>query len=385
MSLQQMATGRQLLCNVMPVDREVPGGGAARRPLRLACYSDTPGIGGSGASLSTLIGALDPGVAVTVIGTSEVAVRWITASRPDAEQLVLAPVQSKFDVGGVLEHVRALRRIRPDVLHVNMDNPWTSSYGLLAGVLTRTPTIAVVHSPAPAWNRRQKWITRRVARRGVRFVAVSEHLAQFLESALNLPAGSARVIHNGIPVPVTLAPRAMSPEPIVGAVGRISNQKGVQVLIKAMQRVPGARLVLIGEGHDREELEALARDTGLGERVTFAGWVDPPWTEHWTFDVLALPSFLEGFPLVIVEAMLAGIPVVATRVGGIPEIVVPEETGLLVPPGDTESLGAAIQRLVTDEKLRAYVIEHARAVALERFTAAHMAGEFERLYDEIRP
>jgi glycosyltransferase involved in cell wall biosynthesis len=128
----------------------------------------------------------------------------------------------------------------------------------------------------------------------------------------------------------------------------------------------------------------LARESGVGERVTFAGWTEPPWTSHWTFDVLAVPSFLEGFPLVVVEAMLAGIPVVATRVGGIPEIVVPEDTGLLVPTGDADALSQAIHRLVTDEVLRAHVIERARSVAMEQFTAATMAAAFEALYNEIR-
>jgi glycosyltransferase involved in cell wall biosynthesis len=369
----------------VPVDDEAavqsPKG---RGTVRLVCYTDTPWLGGSPTSLATLIGALDARYAVTVMGTTAAVVRLIAGSRPDTAQVVIAPVRSKFDLRGILEHVRVLRGLRPDILHVNMDNPWTSSYGLLAGILTRTPMVAVVHSPAPPWNRRQRWLALPVARFVHNFVGVSEHLARYLESILDLRAGSTRVIHNGIAVPTHLAPRPSTPEPIIGAVGRLSNQKGVQVLITAMQSLPGYQLVLVGEGYDREELEVLARETGVGERVTFAGWTEPPWTSHWNFDVLAVPSFLEGFPLVVVEAMLAGIPVVATPVGGIPEIVVPEDTGLLVPTGDADALSQAIARLVTDDVLRTHVIERSRALAMERFTAATMAAAFEALYDEIR-
>ena len=92
------------------------------------------------------------------------------------------------------------------------------------------------------------------------------------------------------------------------------------------------------------KLEALARELAVAGRVTFAGWAEPPWAAAWSFDVLAVPSFTEGFGLVVVEAMLAGIPVVASAVGAIPEVVHDEVTGVLVAPGDPAALGHGHRR-----------------------------------------
>jgi glycosyltransferase involved in cell wall biosynthesis len=358
-----------------------------QRPLRLTCYLDASTPGGSSASLAVLLGALDPAFDITVMGTSESMVRWVAAARPGAKMRLLSPVRSKLDVRAIGEHVRAVRELRPDILHVNLDNPWTSQYGLLAGVLTRTPMVSVLHLPTPPWNRRQQWLVRPVARRVKAYVCVSHDSARFAESMLHMKPGWARVIHNGMPVPRTFPPSAPSSPPgtlRIGAVGRLAPQKGLDVLIEAMRSLPDCRLVLVGDGPDRAKLEELVRARSLGDRVEFAGWVDAPWTASWAFDVLAMPSVNEGFPLVIVEAMLAGIPVVASTVGGIPEIVVPGSTGLLVPPQDPGAFVDALRAIAGDPQLRADMAARCRSVALEQFTAEAMAARFEALYRDVR-
>jgi glycosyltransferase involved in cell wall biosynthesis len=353
------------------------------RPLRLACYFDAQSQGGSTASLGVLLGALDPDFDVTVMGTSEPMVRSVADARPGAKTRLLSPVRSKFDVPAIREHVRAVRDVGADILHVNLDNPWTSQYGLLAGLLTRTPIVAVIHGRTPPWRRRQQWLVRLVAR-GVRaYVCVSRDSARYAESLLGLKPGSVHVIHNGALVSSTSAPPVPPGDVRIGAVGRLSPEKGLEVLVEAMRSVPRCRLVLVGDGPERAKLEELVGTLDLGARVNFAGWVDPPWTATWAFDVLAMPSFMEGFPLVIVEAMLAGIPVVASAVGGIPEIVVEGETGLLVPPNDVEALADSLRRIVEDAGLRAKIAVQCRSAALEHFTARTMAANFEALYGDI--
>ncbi len=356
----------------------------APRALRLACYLDASTQGGSSASLMVLLSALDPDIDVTVMGTSEEIVSWVAAARPGAATRVLAPVRSKFDLRSIREHVSAIRQLRPDILHVNLDNAFTAPYGLIAGVLTRTVTVGVVHSSSPAWNRRQQWLVRLLAPRVSAYVGVSGAIARTAEALLALPAGSARVIHNGADLPSSLATRDPSPAPLIGAVGRLAPEKGYGILLEALVLLPGCRLVLVGEGPERATLEERVGELGLTERVVLAGWVDPPWTAHWALDVLAVPSFTEGFPLVIVEAMLAGTPVVASRVGGIPEIVVDEETGLLVPPGDARALATALGRLVGDPELRAAIAARSREFAAQNFTSSAMAAKFEALYRELR-
>jgi len=222
-----------------------------------------------------------------------------------------------------------------------------------------------------------------LARRVNVYVGVSGYTARSTEALLGLADGSVRVIYNGVPdPPSTLAPPS-GDGLVVGAVGRLSPEKGYHVLLEAMRDVPDGRLVLVGDGPQRAELEALARDLGLEKRVTFAGWVDPPWAARWAFDVLVLPSFSEGFGLVVVEAMLANVPVVATAVGAIPEIVAEGETGLLVAPGDPAALAQGIKHVLGDATLRADFARRARANASERFTTAKMAAEFEKLYAEL--
>lgn len=357
------------------------------RPLRLTCYFDASARGGSSASLAVLLGALDPAFDVTVMGTSDEMVHWVAAARPGSETRVLSPVRSKLDLRAIRKHVRVIRELRPDILHVNLDNPWTSQYGLLAGLITRTPMVSVLHLPTPPWRRRQQWLVRPVARRVKAYVCVSHHSARFAESMLDMEPGSARVIHNGMPVPRLLAPPApLSPRGTlrIGAVGRLDPQKGLDVLIEAMVALPGCHLVLVGDGPDRAELEAMVRARSLSDRVEFAGWIDGPWTAKWAFDVVAMPSVNEGFPLVIVESMLAGIPVVASHVGGIPEIVVPGSTGFLVPPQDSGALVEALQTMAEDPDLRQAMAATCRSVALEQFTAEAMAARYEALYLEVR-
>ncbi len=357
-----------------------------QRRFRLTCYFDADSPGGSSASLAVLIGALEPAFDITVMGTSQSMTRWVAKARPGAKTRVVASVRSKFDLRAVREHVRVVRELRPDILHVNLDNPWTSQYGLLAGVLTRTPMVSVLHLPTPPWRRRQRWLVRPFARRVKAYVCVSHDSARFAESVLDLKPDSARVIYNGMPVPNVIAPLVPASPPgtlRIGSVGRLAEQKGLHTLIEAMRSLPQCRLTLVGEGPERTTLEGLVRRYSLGDRVEFAGWAEPPWTGTWAFDVLAMPSINEGFPLVIVEAMLAGIPVVASTVGGIPEIVVPDSTGLLVPPGDVDALVHALRRLADDPQLRRDMGVRCRAVALEQFTDKAMAAQFEALYREL--
>jgi glycosyltransferase involved in cell wall biosynthesis len=216
------------------------------------------------------------------------------------------------------------------------------------------------------------------------YVCVSRDSARYAESLLGLRPGSVRVIHNGTVVTAGAAPPVPAGEVRIGAVGRLSPEKGLEVLVEALRSVPQCRLVIVGEGPERATLEELVHALGLDDRVEFAGWVDPPWTATWSFDALAMPSFMEGFPLVIVEAMLAGIPVVASAVGGIPEIVVEGETGLLVAPNDAGALADALRRIADDPELREKMAARCRSVALAQFTAQTMAANFEALYRELQ-
>ena len=316
-------------------------------------------------------------------------VRWVAASRPGAKTRVLSPVRSKFDVRAIAEHVRAVRELRPDILHVNLDNPWTSQYGMLAGAVTRTPDGGRAARPL-----RQPWRTtpavarptRRPSGQGLR-LCVTRLGAPRRADAAHEAGIDARhpQRHAGAraacPRRRRRAPRARSAS---GRSGGLSPEKGLDVLIEAMASSPGAISSWWATAPSGPRSRRWSTSSGSSTGSEFAGWIDPPWTATWAFDVLAMPSFTEGFPLVIVEAMLAAIPVVASRVGGIPEIV--------VEGADRPARGAA-RRHRPRPRAAAHrrripssasqMAARCRAVALEQFTDPAMAASFEALYREL--
>jgi glycosyltransferase involved in cell wall biosynthesis len=174
--------------------------------------------------------------------------------------------------------------------------------------------------------------------------------------------------------------------PLVGSVARLAPPKDIETLVRAFAQLmgdrPAARLVLVGDGPRRDDIEALVASLGMEERVVLAGTRRDVAEVLPAFDVLVLSSLHEGLPRAIVEAMASGVPVVATAVGGIPEIVRDEETGLLVPVGDATAMGAAISRLLDDPALGSSLAASARSLVAE-FDVGEMVSRTVALYDEL--
>jgi glycosyltransferase involved in cell wall biosynthesis len=170
---------------------------------------------------------------------------------------------------------------------------------------------------------------------------------------------------------------------VVGTVARLAPQKSLDTLLAAvpaiLERHPDARVVLVGEGEERGRLEELARALGIDGVVVFAGRTDDVPAALAGFDVFALPSLFEGLCLAVIEAQAAGVPVVATPVGGIPENVANERTGLLVPLRDPPALAAAICRLLDDPALARRLATAARR-GVARYSIEHMITGTLELY-----
>jgi glycosyltransferase involved in cell wall biosynthesis len=335
--------------------------------------------------LRTLLGELDSAIEVTVIGTDAAVVEAISASRPGTATLVLQAVRSRSDLRAIAAHIRAVRRLRPDIFQANLISPWSCRYGLLAAFLTRgTQVIAVEHLPGPATAEFPPRRKRLFSKRLDGHVAVGERTARELEQRIGIPVGSIRVIPNGIRDRRLAPPEQPRPGMIVGSLGRLDTQKGYDVLIEAVPQLPpGTRVVLVGDGPERSSLQSQAERLGVADRVRFVGWREDARDYLATFDLFALPSRFEGLPLAVLEAMLASVPVVAADVGSVAEAVVQGATGVLVPPEDVDALAAALAALLKDADRRAQLGEAGRALALERFTAEAMARRYEELYGEL--
>jgi glycosyltransferase involved in cell wall biosynthesis len=352
--------------------------------VRLVAYTDNIERGGADVSMSHLLASLERGIDVTVIGVSRDIVDWVAARRPRAATRVLQRPHSGHDWRSLRAHVSALREARPDIVHANLSSPWSCQYAIAAaGLLRRPRVVAVYQLPRSPRSRRQLEMKRLSARAVDRHVGVGERTSREIEELIGLPFGSVLTIHNGVPdeTPATAArPR---PGPLIGAIGRLEPQKGYDVLIRALGQIDDASLVLVGEGGERGALEQLAGSLGVAERIVWIGWSDNPRTYLGTFDVFAFPSRFEGFPLAVLEALLARRAVAASAVGSVAEVIHDGETGVLVPPDDAAALAHAIRRLLADQPLRRRIGEQGRRLVLQRFTAAHMTRAFELLYHDL--
>ena len=352
--------------------------------MHLAVYTDAQDFGGAEQSLGNLLAELPSDFRVTVLGTRRSVVEAVAARRSGAEVMLLAPVTRKRDIGAILGHIRAVRKLRPDVLHANLWTPWSGQYGILAGLLAPgVRTIAVEQLPLASTSAWQRWLKRHASRRLSAHVAVGERAARLVEEMAMLRPHSIRTVYNGVPGDPGGEPRVHPHRPVIGSLGRLHEQKGYDVLVRALPEIPEAHVVIVGDGPERGALEALASELGVSDRLELVGWREDARAWLASFDVFALPSRFEGFPLAIVEAMLAGTAVVATDVGSVPEAVVHGRTGLLVDPDDASGLAAELRGLLADEDRRRAMAATAREVALERFSAAAMARAYTEIWAEI--
>lgn len=212
--------------------------------------------------------------------------------------------------------------------------------------------------------------------RFARVAAVSEAAAASLAAA-GVPRGRIRVIHPGIaPDPRPLSGLRRAGAPVVGAISRLSREKNVALLLAAFavvaKEIPEASLHVYGDGPERGDLERQSETLGLGPRVKFFGHVRDAGRRCAEFDVLAVPSSRESFGLAALEAMNCAVPVVATDVGGLPELIVDDETGLLVPPEDERALAEALLRILRDRDFGRRLGEAGRARAAAHFSETKM-------------
>lgn len=356
-----------------------------RRPLRLTVYTDAVSLGGAEQSAKNLLAHLDDHITASVLAVDASVGEWIASARPATGIHVVRPVAGKLSIRPITEHARAVRQLRPDVFHANLRTTFACRYGIAAALAMRgVRVVAVEQLPTPDATAFQRLHKRVASRRLAAHVAVGERAARMTEEIVGLPDGSVRTIHNGVPV-VPIGPRdPVASGPVVGAVGRIAEQKGLDDLVRALPSLIDVTAVIVGDGPERPSLEALATSLGVSDRLVITGWVDDPRSYLSTFDVYCLPSRFEGFPLAVVEAMLAALPIVACDVGSVAEAIQEGETGLLVPPEDDVALAGALRRLLYDRDLARRLGEQARSVAEDRFTADRMARAYENLYDEIR-
>lgn len=276
---------------------------------------------------------------------------------------------------------------RPDIIHIHLSGfiPWmealnAGSYPAASVVTIHTPPDGITLPPP---------VTRRLLQQSDRIVAVSEATRRDWQAWEPSIAGKSGAIWNGIPVHPEAPMPIPTSSPVLLCLGRLHVTKGFDVAMRAFGLLAPsspARLVVAGDGPARPELEQLATELGIRDRVTFTGWQPAERTAELVdaATIVLMPSrWQEPFGLVAAEAAQRGRPVVASRVGGLPEIIVDGATGHLVPPEDSAALAAAITSLLSRPEVVVRQGTAARARALEHFTMDACAAKYAHLYEEL--
>jgi glycosyltransferase involved in cell wall biosynthesis len=368
---------------------------------------NTVGLGGVPEAAYHLIRSLPAGeydnrVYVLRRGKGEEAARDERLARfLEAGASVDFPGESDHKLAPVAELARWLLENRVDILHTHSYKP--NLYGRLAGLLCRYTGLKMVAHYHNQYD--NKWegdggliFDRTLAHSTDALIACSDSVRQHIAEQVGVPVGRITVILNGVDAQRfaradRLAARAaldLPPDaPVIGIVGRISEQKGQEEFIRAAALVrrefPQARFLVVGSADDAALLhkaEALVAELGLDGVVRFTGHLGDMPTVYAALDVLAAPSRWEGFGLMLVEAMAAGRPIVATAVGAIPEVVVDGETALLVPPRDPPALAQALLALLRDPTRASEMgrkgVARAREFSWER-SGERLAGIYRRI------
>lgn len=292
--------------------------------------------------------------------------------------------------------VRRVKRERIALIHAFLFQ--ANVIAKIVGMICSVPVIASHRG----FEKKGSWryVLERLTNRGARLILVnSDALRREVASQLSLPQERIRTVYNGVEVPedppadhlLMVAEFSLrKTDIIVSTVGRLHPVKGFPHLIKAAAMTrdagpAGRRIVFLiaGDGPDRDELTALAIEQGVAERIIFCGWRDDTARIISASDIFVLTSLAEGFPNVVLEAMACARPVIATNVGGIPEIIENGADGILVPPADPKALADRIAALAADPALRRQLGENARAKVTTKFPMDRMVNGHAALYEEI--
>lgn len=307
------------------------------------------------------------------------------------------PLTTKCEVSpkvflSFLELRKAVRELQIDLIHAN--TRVTQVLASMVSSATKTPYLSTCHG----------YFKTRLSRRlfpcwGRKVIAISDQVRDHLICDFRLAPEKIELIYNGIDVKKfrTFSQKEVEKEKdrlglapgkkIIGHIGRLSSVKGQKFFVLAAEELVRKRkdlqFLIVGDGDQEHDLKALIRQKGLGDDVLIRSSVTQTALALSLMDVFVMPSLQEGLGISILEAQAQGVPVVASRVGGIPTIVEDGSTGLLVGRGDPGSLSTAIMRFLDDEAFRKSVVARAQAQVKEKFSIEEMAEKTRRLYKEI--
>lgn len=337
---------------------------------------------------------------VSVFCTSTYATSGPGALSKELEQagvsIELAKRRFRFDLLFIFQLAGLLRLRQVDIVHSHLFAP--SLWARLAAFLARTPVVLVTEHGLSLWkNRVHIAIDRILMNCTDMFIAVSDAVRQLRLERERIPADKIVTLYNSVDSDGFLAAgRDVAKireelglreyDRVIGFVGRLAPIKGLETLIRAvgmLRDIPNLRLVLVGSGSQKEHLRALSRELGMEGKVLFTGYRSDIPSLLALFEIAVLPSYMEACPTVLLEYMFAGKPVVASRVGGITELVVDGENAFLIPPAQVDVLAGRLRFLLDNPKIGLEMGRSGYEYAVQNFSVRDQVMRLESFYEEL--
>ncbi len=321
--------------------------------------------------------------------------QFVDEARRKKLNLTLLKQRGAFDPHLIIQARRVIRE--HDINLIQTHGYKSNTIGFFVKLFCRLPWIGFAHGYIDD-NRKNRFynrIDRLVLRRADRIVAVSNSMKALLTQH-GFAAKKIRVIHNAVDpnetVPNTSGKEIRqrygltSNQKVIGVIGRLNPEKGQMIFLRAMEKTArsfrGVKALIIGDGQDRARLEGFCREKGLSDHVVFLGHQEKIADYYQVLDLLVLPSLSEGLPNTVLEAMSFGVPVLATAVGGVPEII-QNGNGMMVPPNDPEALAERMIELLSDDALRQAIGLKGKKSLYPRFAPENRVRQIVSLYEEL--
>jgi len=299
------------------------------------------------------------------------------------------------DILALSEIIKLIKNYQPDIIHLNSSK--ISILGSLASLFTKTKTVYTVHGwvfnePLSAWLKYFYLYAEKItARFKNKIICVSEYDKRVALKYKIAPENKLVTIHNGLaPIdfdtnPNLLSKERVSSEVIIGSIGNLYKTKGFKYLAEAAnilinKNKISAKFIIVGDGSERKNLESLIKKYNLENNFILAGEIDEAAKLLKAFDIYICSSIKEGLPYSILEAIQAELPIITTNVGGIPEMIENNKTGLLVKPAEAKDLANALQKLINDKNLATELGKNAKQTAIQNFSLEKMVAETKKVY-----
>ena len=368
------------------------------QPIKICYLINALHVGGAERALSKTVARLDKSRYETIV-----CCLWMGGAVTDEIEKAGAKVinldaKHKLDFGIPFKLYRLLKEHKPDILHSFLFH--ANMFGRIVGRLAGVPVIISSERTMGMEGKHRLLLNRLTASLADKIVTVSEAVREFAIAKIGITPDKLVTIYNGVDLSefsrnpnregIEEARRELGIAPshvVVGTVGHLEEEKGCEYLLQAAARVStqdgNVTFLLVGDGSQRAKLENLAEDLSISSNVIFMGYRNDIPRILSVMDIFVLPSLYEGLPNALLEAMAACRPVVATQVGGIPEVVADGETGILVPRRDPGALAGAICVLLEDRDRAREMGMRGRNQVERLFSVETMVAKTEALYEEL--